>query len=160
MFIAVVPNLVGTRDRFRGRQSFLKPEGDGFGMSQGHFISCALHFCYYYISSTSDHQASDPGGWGPLIYWMLEDRRTMVGAWGRGRHMPYADRLLRRTHEEASCRRRPKSSHGPQGLGGCLAGGPTWRGLEDVYSGGARRWKHEFPRVKVQDTETPAISFH
>ena len=58
-------------------------------MSQGHFISCAFHFCYYYISSTSDHQALDPGGWGSLIYWMLEDRRTMMGAWGR--YMPYTD---------------------------------------------------------------------
>lgn len=28
--------------------------------------SNALHFYYYYISSTSDHQSLDPGGWGPL----------------------------------------------------------------------------------------------
>ena len=31
--------------------------GDGFGMIQMHFISCALYIYYYYISSTSDHYA-------------------------------------------------------------------------------------------------------
>ena len=30
-------------------------------------ISCAIYFYYYYISSTSGHQALDPGGWGPLF---------------------------------------------------------------------------------------------
>ena len=39
---------------------------DGFGMIQAHYLYCALYFYYYYISSTSDHQALDPGGWGPL----------------------------------------------------------------------------------------------
>ena len=34
---------------------------DGFRMIQVNYISCALYFCYYYISTTSDHQASDPG---------------------------------------------------------------------------------------------------
>ena len=33
--------------------------GDGFGMIQVHYICCALYF-YYYISSTSDHQALSP----------------------------------------------------------------------------------------------------
>ena len=28
-------------------------------------INCALYFSYYYMSSTSDRQASDSGGWGP-----------------------------------------------------------------------------------------------
>ena len=41
--------------------------GAGFGMIQGHNIYGALYFCYYYISSTSDHQAIGPGGWGPLL---------------------------------------------------------------------------------------------
>ena len=42
-------------------------EGGGwFRMIQVHYIYCALYFYYYYISSISDHQASDPGGWGPL----------------------------------------------------------------------------------------------
>ena len=40
---------------------------DGFWMIQVHYIPCALYFYYYYISSTSDHQALDPRGWGPLI---------------------------------------------------------------------------------------------
>ena len=35
-------------------------------MIQVHYIYCALSFYYYYISSISDHQASDPRGWGPL----------------------------------------------------------------------------------------------
>ena len=36
--------------------------GDGFRMIQVHYIYCALYFYYYYISSTSDHQAFDPKG--------------------------------------------------------------------------------------------------
>ena len=36
-------------------------------MIQAHYIDCALYFYYYYISSTSDHQALDPEGWGPLM---------------------------------------------------------------------------------------------
>ena len=39
---------------------------DGFWMIQVHYIYCALYSSYYYISSTSDHQALDPGGWGCL----------------------------------------------------------------------------------------------
>ena len=34
-------------------------------MIQMHFTYYALYF-YYYISSISDHQALDLGGWGPL----------------------------------------------------------------------------------------------
>ena len=50
---------------------------DGFRMIKVHYVNCALYFHYYYISSTSDHQALDPGGRGPLIYrnsvtWMEE----------------------------------------------------------------------------------------
>ena len=37
---------------------------DGFRMSQAHYIY--LYFYYYYTRSTSDHQALDPRGWGPL----------------------------------------------------------------------------------------------
>ena len=40
-------------------------EGDGFRLIQAQYIYCALYFCYYYISSTSDRQALDPGGWRP-----------------------------------------------------------------------------------------------
>ena len=39
----------------------------GLGMIQAHYIYRLLYFYYdYYISSTSDHQALGPGGWGPL----------------------------------------------------------------------------------------------
>ena len=41
---------------------------DGFWMIQVHYVHCALYFYYYYISSTSDHQALDTRGWGPLMY--------------------------------------------------------------------------------------------
>ena len=33
--------------------------------NQAHYLYCELYF-YYYISSMSDHQALDLGGWGPL----------------------------------------------------------------------------------------------
>ena len=36
--------------------------GDGLGMIQVFYIYCALYFHYYYISSTSDHQAYNPRG--------------------------------------------------------------------------------------------------
>ena len=39
---------------------------DGFRTNQVRYIYCALCF-YYDISSTSDHQALDPGSWGPLL---------------------------------------------------------------------------------------------
>ena len=42
-------------------------QGNGFGMIQVRDIYCALYFYYYYISSTSDRQALDPGGWGRLL---------------------------------------------------------------------------------------------
>ena len=45
--------------------------GGGFGMIQGHNIYGALYFCYYYISSTSDHQAVDPGGCGPVLQYLM-----------------------------------------------------------------------------------------
>ena len=45
---------------------FLAP-GIRLGLIQPHYIYCTLYFYYYYISSTSDHQALDPQGWGPLL---------------------------------------------------------------------------------------------
>ena len=42
--------------------------GDGFEKIQAHYTYCAFYFYYYCTSSTSDHQALDPGGWGPLTY--------------------------------------------------------------------------------------------
>ena len=41
---------------------------DSFEMIQVHYIYCVLYFYHYCISSNSDQQASDPGGWGPLGY--------------------------------------------------------------------------------------------
>ena len=38
---------------------------DGFRMIRALYMYRALYLCYYYISSTSDHQALDPGGWDP-----------------------------------------------------------------------------------------------
>ena len=66
--VPAVLNLFGTRDRFCGRQFFnRRGEGDCFRMFQVYYIYCVLYF-YYYISPTSDHQALDPRGWGPLVY--------------------------------------------------------------------------------------------
>ena len=36
-----------------------------FGMTQGHYIYFAVYLYYYYISSTSYHQALDAGHWEP-----------------------------------------------------------------------------------------------
>ena len=64
--MVAVPNRFGTRDQFHGRQFFYKP-GKGAGL---HLL--ALYFYFYYISSVSDHQAFDSGGWGPLGYGVWE----------------------------------------------------------------------------------------
>ena len=74
-FRAVVPNFFGTRDQFCGRRIFHRPGGGGHGfrMIQTHYISWALYFYYYYISSTSDCQALEPRCWGLLIW---------VDSWG------------------------------------------------------------------------------
>ena len=68
----MVPILFGTWDWFHRRQYFRGlggwgewRRGDCWRMIQVRYIYCALHFCYYYISSTSDHQALDSKGWGP-----------------------------------------------------------------------------------------------
>ena len=64
---AADPNLLGTKDRFRERQLFSMDQGsvgDGFRMTQEHYIHWALYFYYYCISSTSNHSALDPRGWG------------------------------------------------------------------------------------------------
>ena len=41
--------------------------GDGLGMICAQEIYGALYFYYYSSSFTSNHQALDPGGWGPLL---------------------------------------------------------------------------------------------
>ena len=40
--------------------------GGGFRVIHAHYIYCMFNFYYNYISSTSDRQAFDPGGWGLL----------------------------------------------------------------------------------------------
>ena len=60
---AVVPSLSGVFVE----DDFSRGQGrDGLGMIQLHYLSCALYFCYYHTSSTSDHQVWDLGGWGAL----------------------------------------------------------------------------------------------
>ena len=47
---------------------------------------CALYFYHYGISSTSDHQALGPGGWGPLVsrvYSSFEGQVFQLGQSGR-----------------------------------------------------------------------------
>ena len=67
-------NIFGTSNQFSGRWFFFVDRWgsrvgevgeDGFSMIQVRYIYCAFYFYYYYISS-SEHQAVDPGGWGPL----------------------------------------------------------------------------------------------
>ena len=60
----LAPGTSFMEDKFSTDQG----EEDGHGMIQVHYIFCTLYFYYYYISSTSDHQALDPRGWGLLLY--------------------------------------------------------------------------------------------
>ena len=39
----------------------------GLGVILAYYIYCTPYFYYYYISSTSDHQTLDPGGWRLLL---------------------------------------------------------------------------------------------
>ena len=41
--------------------------GDGFRMIQVRYIYCVLYLYHYYIISTSDCQALNTRGWGPLL---------------------------------------------------------------------------------------------
>ena len=61
-------NLSGPRDRFRGRQFSHGPGGGRGFRIQALCSYFALYFYCYDINSTSDHQAFDPRGWGPLSY--------------------------------------------------------------------------------------------
>ena len=96
-FKAAVPSLFGTRDQFCGRRFSHGPERagmvleddflmdqsglgwfwktifswtragwDGFGI-QAHYVYCALDSIIVTSASTSDPQALDPGGLGPLL---------------------------------------------------------------------------------------------
>ena len=55
---------------------FPRTEDRGWFWGASMHIYCAFYFQCYYISSTSDHQALDPRGWGPPFYrirscWLL-----------------------------------------------------------------------------------------
>lgn len=65
----MVRKLLGTKDQFHRRQ-FSHRSGVGLvsGPIQAHYICGDLGYCD--ISSTSDHEALDPGGWKPA------DRRS------------------------------------------------------------------------------------
>ena len=59
--------------------------GGVLGMIQMHYIYCAFHFYYYYISPTSAHQALDPRGWGLLIQMIKQCilyERSIENLWG------------------------------------------------------------------------------
>ena len=69
---------------------------DGLGMIWAHYIHRALYFYCYNISSTSDCQALDTRGWGPLFY-RLQSKQVMdkwptpalFFFWGYLTDMPY-----------------------------------------------------------------------
>ena len=67
------PACLAPETGFHGRQFFHGEVGgmiwgsSSLGMIQVCYIYGALYF-FYCISSTSDHLALDPGGWGPLCY--------------------------------------------------------------------------------------------
>ena len=157
MFTAVVPNHFGTRDRFRGRQFFLKPEGDGFGMSQEHFISVIITSVPPQIIR---HQTLMMGRVGDPWFtgcWKTDGPRWEPGV-GEGTCLiliVFSEGHMRKPAAGTD----PRAREDPRVWVAAWQGGPTRRGLGDVRSGGARRWKHVFPRVKVQDTGTPEISF-
>ena len=69
--LPVVPNIFSTRDWFCERHFCHAPgqSGDGLRMVQVCYIYGALYFYYYCISSTSDHQSLDRGGWDPCLRW-------------------------------------------------------------------------------------------
>ena len=80
----VAPNFFGTRDWFHRRQFFygLGVGGVSVGMIHVHYLYWALYFCYYYISSTSGHQALDPRGWGPLPWQILTPMKPLLFSMG------------------------------------------------------------------------------
>ena len=96
---AAVPNLFGTRDWFPGRPLFHRPRSEGeeagyFGMIQVHYMYCILYFHYYYISSTSDHQALDTRGWGPLFWGTVVSAVSSPRGQSRGEHSTPASFLI------------------------------------------------------------------
>ena len=64
---SAIPNLFGPKEWFHRKRFFHRWKWEVVSGWLKHIIDCALYFSYYYMSSTSDHQASDPGGWDPLL---------------------------------------------------------------------------------------------
>ena len=62
---ALLNVFFGGRDWFYGRQLFHRPGQGMVRIIQANYTYCALQFHYYYISSTSGHQALDPRSWEP-----------------------------------------------------------------------------------------------
>ena len=75
-----VVNLFGTRDGFHGRKLFHKRGGWGWFCDDSStlYLLCT-YFNYYYISSTSDHQALDPGVGDPCV----RGHSSTHGTWAR-----------------------------------------------------------------------------
>ena len=70
LLVPYCKDIVGQRCSIFWHQGLVSMDHDGgnrFRMIQVYYIYCVLYFYYYDISSTSDHQALDPGGWGPLF---------------------------------------------------------------------------------------------
>ena len=55
-----------------------------------YYTYCELYFYYYYISSITDHQALDTGGWGTP--WPTGHCSQML--WGLGKEKPVGINLL------------------------------------------------------------------
>lgn len=81
-------------------ENFSKDRGREVVVS-GWFIYCAVSFYYYYISTTSDHQALDPGGWGPLL-WTIRcchlAKPPSDQHWAKERELISATQVIRRAY--------------------------------------------------------------
>lgn len=95
------PRLFGTRDQFYG-----KSLSKVYRMIRVHYIYCAVYFCYDRVCFTSDHQASGPGGWGPLVCAVnpLRHQHRMQRTSQSVTHQKGAERL--EVHKSSSLRRR------------------------------------------------------
>ena len=61
-----VPNLLSPRNQFHRRQLFPRTGvGDGFRMTLARLLCMLFTLLLYQLHS--DHQALDPGSWGPLF---------------------------------------------------------------------------------------------
>lgn len=85
-----------------------------WGWFKTHYISCAFYFYFYYISSISDPQALDPGGWVPAL-----------GLWKAWRKSPWAEVMIRQRNETQDLERHAeicRKTLKPQGKRQCQGG--------------------------------------